>query len=288
MAKSRIQVQKTVPLMLLTLILGSLQAQAGWVPQRMQALRESIEQIEALEGTNSLALVAPIADLGDTHVLVREYETAISHYRRALDIHQQQFLGLEGQDIRPMLRLRVDLMTRIGNCLLDQNRNSEALDWLQRTTGIASWGLDENLDEIRNLRTALALATAHTLPFREVDNFFHNLYRSARRAYPRNHPDLARILDRWVVIQVANENLRRAATTARDSLRIKENAFPDEHPFIADGSSMLASLYYARGRRRGIEDLLNRVLEIRTAAFGSDHPLTRAAHDNLTRFRNPD
>lgn len=252
-----------------------------WFAQRLEILRGEVGRMERDAGGNAAGLIQSRVDFGDALLVAREHEKAIRQYELGLALQEQAFRGLIGQDIVPRLTERLRILTRIGNALLDSNQNGKALHVLNKAVALASWGVDSRDDAVRDLRTAHALSLVHTLPISEVDSFFRQLHESAVKAYPKDNPVLARILDRWAIIHVANGMHTEAIAHVRKSLRIKENAFGAQHPFVAESLAMLASLEYEHGDRQLVEALLQRVLAIRTAAFGEDHPLTQTAKANL-------
>lgn len=259
-----------------------------WFVGRLELLRGKFDETDGDLAPDTAGVVQSRLELGNALLVTREYEMAIKQYDLALALQQQEFRGLTGQDIVPRLIVRVDILTRVGNALLDSNRNnSRALRILNQAISLANWGVDSRHDAVRDLRTAHALALAHTLPIGDVDAFFRQLNESALNAYPQDHPVLARILDRWALINVANGKHAEAIDRVRKSLRIKEKAFGEQHPFVAESLAMLASLEYAHGDRELVAGLLQRVLDIRVAAFGDAHPITQTARDNIDRFRAP-
>ena len=252
-----------------------------WFAGQLDVLQGKVDRYERDPDPDPVGHMQSRVELGDALLVTRAYEKAIKQYELALALQQQEFRGLTGQDIVPKVIERIRILTRVGNALLDFNQNSRALRILNQAISLASWGVDSRHDAVRDLRTAHALALVHTLPFGEVDAFYRQLHESALNAYPPLHPVLARILDRWAVINVANGKYASAIDHVRQSLLIKEKAFGLQHPFVADSLAMLASLEYARGDRDLVEALLQRVLAIRTAAFGEAHPLTQTANMNL-------
>lgn len=274
-------------LSLVTLALALAADGGGWFAQRLEVLRGEVGRFERGPDRTHAGFVKSRIDLGDALLVAREHEDAIRQYEQALALQEQAFQGLSGQDIVPGLTEHIRILTRIGNALLDSNRNGKALHILNKAVSLASWGVDSRDDVIRDLRTAHALALVHTLPIGEVDSFFRQLHESAVKAYPQAHPVLARILERWVVIHVANGRHAEAIALARQSLGIRENAYGVQHPLVAESLAIQASLEYAHGDRALVEGLLQRVLEIRLAAFGEDHPLTQAARENIVLSRGP-
>jgi tetratricopeptide (TPR) repeat protein len=250
--------------------------------QQQDQLKAELARAEKHHDTQSAQIISALQPLAESYSHMQNHAMAEQLYRRSLDLQQQKFQNLQGQDLQPLFQERVAIMTRIGYSLLDQNRNGEALAWLRNTEKLAMLGItDPHTEVVRDLRTAMALASAHTLPFEDVSAFHNALLASAQRVYPPNHPVLARILNSWIVILVAQEKRAEAIECAVQSLQIIRNTYGPNHPRMATAQSLLASLYFANGQIRASRHLLKGARKIRTRAFGPDHPITVTARENL-------
>ena len=259
-------------------------ADDGWMTAKAVAASNALAQAEAAAGATSPSLVDPLEAYALALLDIRDYEGAQAQFQRALDLQGERFKSLDGQDLGPLFLRRMVLATGIGNVLLAQDRVQEAQTWYLRANRLSQRGLGMQGAEVRHLRTVTALATVHRLPITQVEGFYDELYRAALRAYPKKHPDIALILNYWSAFLGEHDTLEKATELTEAWLEAAEIAHGGRHPQVADAKARLASLYFAGGRRAKVRPLLKEVLDIRRAAFGENHELTRRAVGNLDAF----
>ncbi len=253
----------------------------GWMTRHMAALSQELAEAEAQFGPDSPLIEGKIVAYADMALEYREYDTALALYERARKIQSAVFQNLQGQDTGPLFARRVFLLVRSGNVLLEQGKWQEALQWYSRAERMSQRGVDAGGPEVRELRTMMALANIHRLPVERVDDFYAQLYRAAQAAYPRNHPDIAKVLLAWFTFRSIRDEHSGAIQLAEECLEATKQAYGENHPRVADVQSRLASLHVDVGTRHRVKPLLEAALKIRRDAFGEQHELTKRAIGNL-------
>ncbi len=258
----------------------------AWFAANLRTLSGAVQSDRSDGSGDTEISLQSLLTYGDALAVVREYEKAIAQYEAALVLQQDVFHGLDGDDIVPHLLKRIDILTRMGTVFLDANQNRRALRILRQALSLASWGVPGDHEIVRDLRTVHSMAVAHTLLIEEAGALYEKLYESALKVYPEDHPMLGRILAQWVVLDVSFDRHAAAIERATRRTEVVQNAYGEKHPYLADSYAMLASLQYAHGDRTIVEDLLKKVLGIRHAAFGEDHPLSVKARKNIESLQH--
>lgn len=253
----------------------------GWMTRQMTALSQDLVQAQTQFGPDSPLIEDKIVAYADMALECRDYDKALSLYERARKNQAAVFQNLQGQDTGPLFARRVFLLVRTGNVLFEQGKWQEALQWYSQAERMSQRGVDAGGPEVRELRTMMALANLYRLPVENVDYFYAQLYRAALEAYPRNHPDIAKVLLAWFTFRSIRDDHKGAIQLAEECLEVTKQAYRENHPRVADVQSRLASLYFDAGPRRKVKPLLEAALKIRRDAFGEQHELTKRATSNL-------
>ena len=77
-----------------------------------------------------------------------------------------------------------------------------------------------------------------------------------------------------------------AENTFKESLAISKKVFGDEHPYVAESLTTLASLYNVQGKYDEAENTYKESLAIRKKVFGDEHPDVAEILDYLAGLYN--
>lgn len=78
-----------------------------------------------------------------------------------------------------------------------------------------------------------------------------------------------------------------AVNTAKESLKVAEEAFGSDHPRLAKSMSILGLIYFSQGKYSDAESIYMQALKIDEKAFGNDHPDVATDLDNLALLLRP-
>ena len=88
-------------------------------------------------------------------------------------------------------------------------------------------------------------------------------------------------LNERVVILYRQGNYSEAAQLAEEVVKVAENSFGPEHPYVAQSLNNLALLYKVQGKYTEAEPLYKRSLSIREKALGPVHPDLATVLENM-------
>jgi hypothetical protein len=171
--------------------------------------------------------------------------------------------------------------TRLAAIELENGRHREARTLYGRAVKAARLGLPIAAPLSRIALNGQAIAVAACERPQKQSALLDQVLEAARRSFGKEHVEVARVLDRMVVMHAVLGEFPEAAARCREALAVRRSVLRPDHPHTADNLNRLASMLCEQGDPGAAVPLLEEALEIRTRAFGASHAKTRQAHENL-------
>jgi tetratricopeptide (TPR) repeat protein len=257
----------------------------GWCLQALADASNAFVQAEASCASDSPDLIDPMLDYAAACGRAREYGRAVELYDRAVTLHKTAFLNLGGEDFRPSLRKRMQMLTACGDIVFCMGNYEQSEKIYESANGVAMLGVPADSEEVRAARTGLALAVTRRWPRANVPALHQQLLASCKKVFGEEHVQVARVLSAMVKHHADLGETDVALPIAELLVGLQRKILEPDDPDRADGLNQLATLYFAKGRVKDAIPLLEDALKVRRQAFGANHALTLRSSENLAKAR---
>ena len=257
----------------------------GWCLRALADASNALTRAEESCASDSADLIDPILDYAAACGRAREYDRAIELYDRAVGLHKAAFLNLGGEDVRPRLRKRMQMLTAWGDIAFRMGNYERAENIYESASGVAMLGVPGDTDEVRVARTGLALAVTRRWPRENVPALHQELLASCKKVFGEEHVQVARVLSAMVKHHSDLGETDVALPIAELLVGLQRKIMEPDDPDRADALNQLATLYFTKGRVKDTIPLLEDALKVRRRAFGANHDLTLRSSDNLAKAR---
>ena len=258
----------------------------GWANDTVRTAESTLKSIEMVNTNGGPTVVKALADLGKAHMDALQYKNAEKVYQRAIKLSDKQFKNIKG-DFRHDLLQRVKLMSAVADAQMKIGDFDNATRNYERGLQIAKFGIAATSPEVKHLRTGLVIATARRSIPGSAESLFKQLLASSERASGFVSDDIAMILDNWIEFRAYTRRLAECEDMAARLVDVSKRVYGSDHPAVANALARQASIIYDAGKLNGksraaeVLPLLKRVLQIRVAALGANHPLSKKAEENI-------
>jgi len=217
-------------------------------------------------------------NLGAVHQVRGEYDEALAHFRRGLEIREAT-LGPDD----PAVARTLDSLGAVHRMRGEYDESiaqyGRALELRERTLGPAHPGIGSTL-------AGLAAAYFQRGNYDEAIASGERALRILEDALGPDHARIGSLVSNLGVFHERGGDLDRALVLQQRGLAIAEATVGREHPSTAISLENIANIHHARGREDEALPLYLRALAIREAALGPEHPhvavsLTNIGHVHL-------
>ncbi len=261
-------------------------AKHGWVLNAVVAASNSLNDIERVYPDGGDAVIKGIVELGDAHMDALQYDQAEQTYLRAVESHKGVFKDMSG-DFRHDLMLHVRLLSSLADSEMKQGDFDAATHNYRRGLHAAKLGIGATTPEVKHMRTGLVLAVARRSTKQASESLFEQLLAASERASGFISDDIAMILDNWIEFRGYTGRLAECEDMSIRLVDVLQRVHGSDHPEVAEALNRQASIIYKisleKRSTRGKDalPLLRKASQIRQAAFGSDHKLSKLSEKNL-------
>jgi len=200
---------------------------------------------------------ATIGELGYSHHIAQEFNTAIKYYLEAMDVHQ----AAGGDPTDPLVALGYGLL---GLAYLDNRQIAEATQWLDRSLAIYELPSNSNLVDathVYNARAELYLGSGESKAALAASRRSLAL---SEQTQDRNSPDHLRILAESIHVQCAAGSVRDCDYYLEQAEDILE-AVPSAEPMLRASLTLLrAERLLTQGHASRALSLLDPLAELAT------------------------
>lgn len=258
----------------------------GWVLNAVAAASNTLNDIERVYPNGGDAVIKGIVALGDAHMDALQYDQAEQKYLRAVESHKGVFKEVSG-DFRHDLMLHVRLLSALADSEMKQGDFDAATHNYRRGLHAAKLGIGATTPEVKHLRTGLVLAVARRSTKQASESLFEQLLAASERASGFISDDIAMILDNWIEFRGYTGRLAECEEMSIRLVDVLQRVHGSDHPEVAEALNRQASIIYniSKDKRstRGKDalPLLRKASQIRHAAFGSNHDLSKLSEKNL-------
>ena len=229
---------------------------AGRYDEALPLARQATDDIHAIQGEESIYLMAALNVLGNLHDLRGESDEALANLRRALAIAEQVLGGEHPETAKILNNIAIVHKSRgaFADALADYQR---ALAIRQRVYG----GDDPQCaDLLTNLGNLMSSAGRYD----EALGYQRDALAIFRRQSPPDPQRIGRLLYNIGVIHHIRGEYERAIEEYEEALPLTESVFGPDHPEAAFPLAALGAALVEVGRLDEARALLERALAIRT------------------------
>jgi len=261
-------------------------AKRGWVLDAVIAASNSLNDIEKVYPDGGDAVIKGSVALGDAHMDALQYEKAEQMYLRGIESHKGVFKNISG-DYRHDLMLHVRLFAALADSEMKKGDFDAATHNYRRGLHAAKLGIGATTPEVKHLRTGLVLAIARRSTKQASESLFEQLLTASEKASGFISDDIAMILDNWIEFRGYTGRLAECEDMSIRLVDVLQRVHGSDHPEVAEALNRQASIIYkiSQSKRsdRGKDALpiLRKASQIRNAAFGADHDLSKLSQKNL-------
>jgi tetratricopeptide (TPR) repeat protein len=205
-----------------------------------------------------------------------QYEAAEPLYRRALAI-REQVLGPDHPDTAASLNGLAYLYDSQG-----QYEAAEPL--FRRALAIREQVLGPDHPDTATSLNNLAYLYYSQGQYEAAEPLFRRALAIREQVLGPDHPDTAASLNNLAGLYYSQGQYEAAKSLFRRALEIKEQVLGPDHPDTAASLNNLAYLYESQGQYEAAESLYRRCMEIALTKLGQDHPNTQTFLRNFRRF----
>ncbi len=269
-----------------TCIAKSDHSKRGWVLNAVTAASNSLNDIERVYPDGGDAVIKGIMELGDAHMDALQYDKAENIYLRAVESHKSAFKDVSG-DFRHDLVLHVKLLSLLADSEMKQGDFDSATHNYRRGLHAAKLGMGATTPEVKHLRTGLVLAIARRSTKQASESLFEQLLAASERASGFISDDIAMILENWIEFRGYTGRLAECEDMSIRLVDVLQRVHGSDHPEVAEALNRQASIIYKISQDKRSErgkdalPLLRKASQIRHAAFGAEHPLSKLSEKNL-------
>ena len=244
--------------------LGSALSQIGRLDQARPVLEEALELQRDLEIEDP-----DLLGTGSTHeqlaVLAHrqgDYDTAIFHYRAALDA-----TGARDAD-KPRY---TTALANLGGLLLDRGELAEARDVLEQALRVYEHYLGADHHRVASVLNNFALLEQREGNLEAAQQLFERALAINQESFDEPHSAIATNLNNLGLVQLEQQQHDRASPLFERAATMQRALYGKEHPSTAFPLSNLGRLEFERGRNDRAEQLQREAMALRVAALPSDH-----------------
>jgi tetratricopeptide (TPR) repeat protein len=258
---------------------------SGWALDAVVAASNALNDIERVYPDGGDAVIKGIASLGKAHMDALQYAEAEEVYGRAVELHKSVFKNISG-DFRHSLMLHVRLLSALADSQMKQGDFDGATDSYRRGLHSAKLGIGVTTPEVKHMRTGLVLAIARRSTNEYAESLFKQLLASSETASGFISDDVAVILDNWIEFRGYTGRLSECEDMSVRLVDVLRRVYGSDHPEVAEALNRQASVIYSKSgndiqKRKQALPLLQKSYQIRRAAFGASHRLTKLSQKNI-------
>ena len=223
-----------------------------------------------------LSRARALAQLGEVHYRMGEYEEAISLYSQAYELRR----GMLG----PEHPATVSSQMPIATGYFAMGKLTEARDLFRELVTLKEAMLGPNHPSISSLLGNLAIVTAGLGDYAEADRLHERERALVENSQGPEHPAVARSLGNHARVVLSVGDYDRARALHEREIAILEKTSGAEHPAMARALNNLADVYRAMGEYERAKELYSRALAIREKVLGPEHPHLAYVYGSLGRL----
>jgi serine/threonine-protein kinase len=214
-----------------------------------------------------------VLNLGSVALEAAEYDVALEHYRRALELHEKLF-GEE--DPRTAM-----VHSNIGIVLERHKQLDAAIEEYRRSIELYEASLGKDYPDLAMPLVNIGSALSSKGDFEAARVHLERALAIWEHSIGPDHPHVATVLNNiGTLLQDQGRNDEALGFHER-ALDIRTRVLGPEHPDVAMSLNNLGNIRRDQGDLAGSERDHRRALEIRSNALGEDHPLTATSAYNL-------
>lgn len=263
----------------------------GWVLDAVVAASNALADIERVYPDGGDPVIHGVVALGKAHMDALQYEQAEQQFLRAIESHRGVFKDV-GDSFRHDLLIHIKLLSGLADSQMKQGKFEEATHNFRRGLHAAKLGVGASTPEVKHLRTGLVLAVARRSTVEAAESLFTQLLAASEEASGFIHDDTAMILDHWIEFRAQTSRITECEEMATRLIDVLKRVYGNDHPAVAEALNRHASIIYAKSESRGegkgegkkALPSLREASQIRRAAFGPSHPLTKRSEENLEQL----
>jgi tetratricopeptide (TPR) repeat protein len=171
-------------------------------------------------------------------------------------------------------------LSQLGVALLNQNRNQDALNALERAFEIGSASVESPDFDIGVVLSNLGSAYL-ALKDNRAEQTLKHAVSALEKAHGSGSVNVAPPLNQLGELYFSQKKYALAEKHLKRSLVVREKAYGKNHLSLVVGLNSLASLYGVSNRCSKANPLLTRASVIAKAHFAEDHPTVRTIRENM-------
>lgn len=254
---------------------GIIQTRLGNYPEAIKCLKKSVAIQKSIFGNNHPNVAAAIHGLATVYSDCGQYEEAIELFEQDLKIVTSSF-GENHPNAATVLNGLGLAHERNGDYDISLNYQERALTIMEKTFGINHPDTVTMLNDIANIHNIRG----------DHDKAIAIYNRAFETSVARfgSHPNEAMNLNNLGLSCFRQGKLDEAMGHLEKSLKMKKEAFGEDHPIIASTLVNIANIHMARGDMIQAIDLYNQSLAIIEKKIGKEHPQYAGILSNLAHI----
>jgi CHAT domain-containing protein/tetratricopeptide (TPR) repeat protein len=229
-------------------------------------------------GTNNIAYVLALNDLGRAHQALGQYGTAATMFNQAIATLRQAVLQKQIAPEDPRLR---QIIANLATVYLLQGRHDDAEKLYNEALQIAVKASGPASSEVAMLTGNLAEVAKQQRRYAQAEALYQRALNLAEKAKGPSSLLVALILNNLTKVYEELGRFNEAVDANKRALEVYERTLGPDHPDVAVSLNNLAHVYERIGRYAQSDELYQRAIAILERSLAPNHPNLATALLNL-------
>lgn len=256
--------------------LGNFLRRCERYPEAEKLLRQCLDLLERIYGTEHFETLATMATLGNLLSSVRNYSEAEKLLRQCLDL-SKKIRGNE--DISTLA-----IMENLGSTLADMGKYAESEDVLRLCLKLHKRNLGEEDANTLIVKQRLGSLLLLTRKYTEAEELLRQCLDFRTKSLGKEHPNTLLTMSQLGLMFYDMKKYSEAEQLLRQCLESRRKILGDEHPDTLNTMENLVEALISLKKYSEAETLLRQCLDSLKSVFGHQHLHTIATMNNLGVF----